>query len=429
MVLSLWLKITKNRQFFLMLNSKTISKLPIKFITWITAMVAVLIFAHTSNNNPQTIGKWIPAAKRILNFDAPLDNWYGPTAALLMAPFSFLSINKLFLITLFYFILGSVFYYKLVTVFLTDKKLNFIGLTFPFLNLYLFRLIDSSPDTVFEYFILTLLMWALIKRHYILFLVAGILLSELRSGYWLLTLVLAILIFLKNKDGKGKICLLVFPSLLTILLINLNLYGIFAPASEGARTAYFSNNKYAYLLESSYQIDHFFDGVNGPMQVYCKTDKQCNESLIKDIKSNLPETVFSIMNKIDTYFFSVQKVPRLPGWYELDSTNSRILIGESNVNWVTALASSAYFIYKSILHLSLIMILGLYLFYFRKKERNLITLNWLFMPWLIGAVPAVLFFAESRVWIVSELLLVPFILQTFQISKQNMQKRPHSIAL
>ncbi len=384
-------------------------------------MSVVLIFAHITNDNPQTIGKWIPAAKRILKFDAPLDNWYGPTAAVLMAPFSFLSLDKLFLVTFFYFILGSIFYYKLLEEFVTDKKLNFIGLSLPFLNLYFFRLIDSSPDTVFEFFLLTLLMWVVVKSKYILFVLIGIGLSELRSGYWLLTLCLAVILFSKSHNRRSGICLIVFPGLLTILIINFSLYGIFAPASEGARTAYFSNNKYAYLLESTYQIDHFFDGDNGPMRENCKTDLECKENLLIDLKSNKQETVLSLLNKFDTYFFSVQKVPRLPGWFEFDAKNSVIIVGNSNLAWSSTAASILYFIYKLILHISTLICIFILLFNFSKMERKKVKLQWLVLPWLIGSIPAVLFFAETRVWIVSELLLILFSLEIFQLYKKKLK--------
>lgn len=397
------------------MNLKKMSKIPIKLLTWLSAMTLILIFAHITNNNPQTIGKWIPSAKKLLNFDAPLDNWYGPTAAILMMPFSFLSTNYLFIVTLFYFIIGSFFYYKLVEEFLVNKYLNYIGLLIPFANLYLFRLIDSSPDTVFEFSLLTLLMWVVIKKKFILFVVVGIALAELRSGYWLLVLAMAILLVLRNRNRRSVISLIVFPSLLMILIINFFLYGIFAPASEGARTAYFSNNKYAYLLESTYQIDHFFDGDNGPMRTSCNDDEACRENLIIDLKNNKQETIFSLVNKFDTYFFSVQKVPRLPGWFELDAKNSVIKIGQSNMSWSVVAASFLYFVYKSILHISIIICIFVYIFNFSQKERKNVKLQWLVLPWLIGSIPAILFYAETRVWIVSELLLVPFILETFQV--------------
>jgi hypothetical protein len=199
------------------------------------------------------------------------------------------------------------------------------------------------------------------------------------------------------------------------------LYGIFAPASEGARTAYFSNNKYAYLLEPTYQIDHFFDGNNGPMREKCNTDLECKQKLLIDIKSNKQETILSVLNKFDTYFFSVQKVPRLPGWFELDAKNSVIKIGDSNLSWSSTAASILYFIYKLILHLSVVICIFILLFNFSKKERKKIKLRLLLLPWLIGSIPAVLFFAETRVWIVSELLLILFSLEIFQLYAKKLK--------
>jgi hypothetical protein len=257
-------------------------------------------------------------------------------------------------------------------------------------------------------------MWGVIKNKYLLFVIAGIALAELRSGYWILVLAISAILYLRNRTRKSLVSLIVFPALVIILFMNLILYGIFAPASEGARTAYFSNNKFAYLLESSYQIDHFFDGVNGPMQEFCKTDEQCNSYLLSDLKSYKKETIFSLMNKADSYFFSTQKVPRLPGWFELDTDNSSILIGNMRITWANTVASFLYFIFKSGLHIFFIFCSGVFLFIYTRSTRKKINLNWLVLPWLLGSIPAILFFAETRVWIISELLLVPFIIQVIE---------------
>jgi hypothetical protein len=150
------------------------------------------------------------------------------------------------------------------------------------------------------------------------------------------------------------------------------------------------------------------------MRTNCQNDLACKENLLIDVRNNKQETIFSLLNKFDTYFFSVQKVPRLPGWFELDTKSSVIKIGESNLSWNSTAASILYFFYKSILHISTVICIFLLIFNFSTRERKNIKLKLLALPWLIGSIPAVLFFAETRVWIVSELLLVPFLLETFQ---------------
>jgi hypothetical protein len=386
-------------------------------MVWFLLMNLFQVVAHRTNENPQTIGKWIPEAERLLNLNAPMSNWYGPTAAILMTPFTWLDSTQLFVATLIYFNLGLVFYFKIVVVFIPQVFIKYIALYLPFFNLYLFRLIDSSPDTVFEFFLLSGLMWFCINRNYPLILIFGILLAELRSGYWVLIILMTLIFVLFKKDRKRLILLFTFPVLLLILTLNFFIYGIFAPASEGARTAYFSNNQYAYLLESSYQIDHFFDGDNGPMKISCKTDDECQENTLKDLNDFRRESAMSFLNKIDTYFFSVQKVPRLPGWFELDIENSVIKIGETRLSWLTVFASSVYFVFKSMLHILVIGALFIY-FYSSKSHRKTITLSWLFLPWLAGSIPAILFFTETRVWIVSEIFLIPVVLQIIGINKK-----------
>lgn len=393
------------------------NKSNIRVIFWFLLMNFFQVIAHRSNENPQTIGKWIPEAERLLDFNAPLSNWYGPSAAILMTPFTWLDGTQLFVATLFYFNLGLIFYFKIVNIFIPQLVYKYIALYFPFLNVYFFRLIDSSPDTVFEFFLLSALMWFCVSRNYPLILISGVLLAELRSGYWILIILVSLIFVLFKKDRKRLILLFTFPILLMILTLNLFIYGIFAPASEGARTAYFSNNQYAYLLESSYQIDHFFDGDNGPMLASCKTDEECQDNTLRDLNDFRRESSMSFLNKIDTYFFSVQKVPRLPGWFELDIENSAIKIGETRLSWLTVFASTVYFIFKSSLHILVIGALFIYL-YSSKSHRKTFTLSWLFLPWLAGSIPAILFFAETRVWIVSEFLLIPVVLQIIEGSKK-----------
>ena len=113
------------------------------------------------------------------------------------------------------------------------------------------------------------------------------------------------------------------------------------------------------------------------------------------------------MQKIDSYFFPIQKVPNLPGQYELSEDEKSILIGEERLTWSLTIGYVIFALYRAIwmlLFASTLVWLGLLILSrgrFNRAEKYLL------LPYLAGVVPGILYYVETRFKICSELLAIP----------------------
>jgi hypothetical protein len=240
-------------------------------------------------------------------------------------------------------------------------------------------------------------------------------LAELRSGYWAVLILVSIYYLLRDKNrGRTKLkYLAAFPTLLLILSINQVVYGIFAPASEGGITSYYSNNKSSYLLDTSFQIDHFITNSKEGNQSFCLDTNKCPEEMLSEALAYPVNTGFSFLQKIDSYFFEAQKIPRLPGYFELKDKQEIIKIGPQNLTVMNLLASLFYFIYRATFLVVLASMLVNFLVRTKKDKARLLhnlDVAVLCVPWLGIAIPSILFFTETRVWVVSELMMFPLLM-------------------
>jgi hypothetical protein len=129
------------------------------------------------------------------------------------------------------------------------------------------------------------------------------------------------------------------------------------------------------------------------------------------------------MQKFESYFFGVQKVPHLPGEYVLDIKNKKIDIGDERLSWSLVIGNLVYEVYRSVLLLAGLTALGA-LIYLRRnnKERfKSFKLSYVLLaPWVFGIIPALLFYTETRFKVVTETLLFLFIISAWaKLSKRN----------
>ena len=134
------------------------------------------------------------------------------------------------------------------------------------------------------------------------------------------------------------------------------------------------------------------------------------------------------MQKIESYVFGIQKIPNLSGDYFLSTDGKSIIIAEPRLKWALIGGHVFYEIYRGLLLMFLFISLGVYLVikkssnYFENIRDNLAIFS---IPWLLGFIPAILFFSDTRYKVVSEVILVPFILLIFQsIAINNHKKSP-----
>ncbi len=383
-----------------------------------------LSIIHSMSDLPVSIGNWISKAEQIVSFEVPSDNFYGPGAAILLAPFLSMK-NHLFSVIMFYFILGTIAYWKIVSEIKGTFGQRVALMALP-LNVYLLWLINSSQDTVFEYCLLLWSVYFLTKKKYLSFSICTYLLSLTRAGYWTFFVGTAILLIFLDFIKKNRIQpkkAIAIPLLIFTSLFNYANFGSPSPALEGGVTAYFSYTKYHYLALPKMDMDIFLSGPKGVFtsdfginNKNYENDAQANSEYLKaaidSANENKKETLLGWMQKIDSYIFDVQKVPHLPGRYVLDAKSQLIKIEDERLTWPLVLGNFSFFLYRMILVTAGSLALGMILLR-RIEHRNIdnfTSKNWtLMLPYLFGIFPGVLFYTETRFKIVSELILVPLI--------------------
>ena len=227
------------------------------------------------------------------------------------------------------------------------------------------------------------------------------------------------------KRRKLKILrYLSIPLLVLTSTTNFLLYASPSPALEGGITAYFSHSKYLYLSLPKMDIDVFLSGKNGifseengpkiPVDASeAESNSAFQEAAISSLLDNPKENILATMQKFESYFFGVQKVPNLPGEYVLDIKNKKIDIGDERLRWSLIIGNLTYEIYRSLLLLSGLTALGalIYMRRFSKAVYNRIKFPFeMLAPWIFGIVPALLLYTETRFKVVSETLLFLFII-------------------
>ncbi len=395
------------------------------FIPYIVVLVSELAVIHMTSDLPVAIGNWIIKAEQIASFQIPESNFYGPGAALLLVPFLWLK-ESLFIVVQIYFVIGAIGYWK-ITNFIDNEFMRNIARAALPLNFYLIWLVHSSQDTVFEFMLLTWSAFFLVKKRYFHFTFVTYLLCQTRAGYWTFFLGTAVLLicidyFKKRKFSARKA--LALPLLFCTSIFNLTTYGSPTPALESGMAIYFSYSKYHHLALPKMDMDVFLSGPRGiftdpilPKSMDDLTPVEQNrvyrDAGLQSALENKKQTILGWMQKVDSYYFDVQKIPHLPGSYVLDINSKTISIENERLTWPLVFGHFLYFVSR-ILLLSLgVMSIGVFLALsiLKRANKSLLPAQWpLVLPYLFGIIPGVLIYTETRFKIVSELLLVPLII-------------------
>jgi hypothetical protein len=406
-------------------------RINIPLIFYVLVLCTELVVINAVSDLPTSLSNWLSKSREIAGLGIPEDNFYGPGAAILLVPFTLIP-DKLFLANLFYFGLGTIAFWK-ISMLIPNTKLKYVSALALPLNFYLIWLVNSSQDTVFEFFLLSWSIYFLIKRRYLLFAGFAFLLCETRAGYWVFFLVTSIVIFCVDKLKRKPLVwkkIVAVPLLIFTSIFNFTNYESPSPALEGGVTLYFSYTKYHYLSLPKMDMDVFLSGPKGPFSESFtpnipedSTPAEVNtiygKAGIRSALENPKETTLGWMQKFDSYFFDVQKIPHLPGAYVFDQEKMVIEIQNERLTWPLVLGNLLYMVWRSFLVLFGLIGLGLVLAsnYFKMSSSKLSLKLWpLALPYLIGFVPGILIYTETRFKIVSEMLLVPLIVEIFAIT-------------
>lgn len=379
---------------------------------------------------PISVGNWQGKSRELLGMSFPTSNFYGPGGAILILPFLWSGPNYIVPV-LFYFIIGCIGFFVLSRK-IENKLIRLISLVLIPANPYLIWLCYSSQDTVFEFALLTWSMYFLQRKNWVSYTLVTFLLAQTRAGYWTLFLGLGLVFLFGDLLHKHKLNwqrYLAMPLLVITLGSNWILYNSPSPALEGGITAYFSYSKYQYLSLPKMDMDVFLSGDKGifsdgygPEIPLGASEAEANEifqkAAIDSALANPKETLLALMQKFENYFVGVQKVPHLPGAYVLNQDSKSIEIGDERLRWSLILGNLLYEFYRTSLLLFGLLGLGGLLFAKRigvVETFSQLRLKILAAPWILGVIPALLFYTETRFKVVSETLLFLFILEIWSV--------------
>lgn len=396
----------------------------------------VIFAVNLISDLPVYVGNWEQKASLIASFQNPKDNFYPPGGAIMLIPF--LGLKPHFEIAVFfYFTCSSIIYYMICSSLIKNKFYFYVALTSFTFNPYLLWLVNSSQDIVFELFLLLSGFALTISKKYILALFPIYLLCLTRPQYWPCFLLLPIAIRflgLKNKNEvklAKKMVIIPFLFLLATLSINQLVFKSAAIAGESGLTAHFGHNKNWYLSMPKFDTDVFLSTggnmdankvLEGSSKFGFINDLELRAALVSVIEN--PKSLFlNTLQKVDTYFFAVQKNPQLSGEFFLAPDQKSIVLGTNRESWTLLIGSALYFVYRALLLIFTIASITILVINptIRKKLQNHPVVIFC-IPYLTGSVAAIIFSTETRLKIVSELLLVPLVLYVFDLLKINSQQ-------
>jgi len=290
-------------------------------------------------------------------------------------------------------------------------------------NTYLTWLCLTSADQVIELLTLLLFGYNASKGRFKLTLIFGFLLCFTRPAYWFAYLIIIYLIgkqVSKREDIWGKI-LKKFAAiwvLLAVLSFNQIVFNTPNLSSSSSDTFFFAQQKFHYLSLPKFDMDVFLqngkstkpdDVITGSSKFSFINNIKIRAALIS-IRENPQRFVFAEIQKLDSYFFIIQKVPNLPGQYELSANEDSINIRNERLTWSLTIGHLIFALYRAVwmfLFAATIVWLGLLVL-----SRNRFTgpEKFLLLPYTLGVLPLLIFYVETRFKICSELLATPLLL-------------------
>jgi len=381
------------------------------------ACTFVALIASRFLDLPPLIGNWENKAWSILNFNLT-DNYYPPGAALALIPFLW-SGPDFWPALYFYYGLSAMVYFEICKV-VPNKRFRMVALLALPANTYLTWLCLTSADQVIE--LLTLLLFGLfvIRKRFSLALFFGFMLCFTRPAYWVGFILIIFLLAREKKSSESKPRNYLRQGaaiwvLFAVLAFNKVVFGSTNLSTSSSDTIYFSHQKFHYLSLPKFDMDVLLK--NGPSTDPAVVANSSDRlTFIEDYKvraafisilDNPQRFIFAQMQKIDSYFFPIQKIPNLPGQYELSKDEKSILIGDERLTWSLTIGYVIFALYRAIwmlLFAGTLVWLGLLIFSrgnFNRAEKYLL------LPYLAGIVPGFFYYVETRFKICAELLAIP----------------------
>jgi hypothetical protein len=396
--------------------------------SYVLICLALMLLASSFLDLPPLIGNWENKAWSIINLELR-DNYYPPGAAIALIPFLWAG-PEFWPAIYFYYSLSAGVYFKLCQ-FVTSNKLRLIALIALPANSYLTWLCLTSADQVIELLTLLLFGYSAAKSRFKSALFFGFLLCFTRPAYWVGYLIIIYLMGKQRSREDRRTKQLVQKSaavwvLLGVLSFNQIVFGSSNLSTSSSDTIFFSHQKYHYLSLPKFDMDVFLKNgqstnpgsvVNNTNKLEFIEDPKTRGALVS-ILDNPQRFVFAEIQKLDSYFFPIQKVPNLPGQYELSSDEKSIIIGDERLTWSLTIGHLVFAIYRAFWMLLLACTLSWFALLLFSRTRFSGPEKYLLIPFVAGVIPGLLYYVETRFKICAELLAVPLHLIALQNLKQ-----------
>ena len=396
--------------------------------SYVLICFAIMLLASSFLDLPPLIGNWENKAWSIINLELS-DNYYPPGAAIALIPFLWAG-PEFWPAIYFYYSLSAGVYFKLCQ-FVTSNKLRLIALIALPANSYLTWLCLTSADQVIELLTLLLFGYNAAKSRFKLTLFFGFLLCFTRPAYWIGYLIIIYLMGKQRSREDRRTKQIVQKSaavwvLLGVLSFNQIVFGSSNLSTSSSDTIFFSHQKYHYLSLPKFDMDVFLKNgqSTNPGSVVKNTNKlefiedPKTRGALVSILDNPQRFVFAEIQKLDSYFFPIQKVPNLPGQYELSSDEKSIIIGDERLTWSLTIGHLVFAIYRAFWMLLLACTLTWLALLLFSRTRFSGPEKYLLIPFMAGVIPGLLYYVETRFKICAELLAVPLHLIALQNLKQ-----------
>ena len=396
--------------------------------SYVLICFAIMLLASSFLDLPPLIGNWENKAWSIINLELS-DNYYPPGAAIALIPFLWAG-PEFWPAIYFYYSLSAGVYFKLCQ-FVTSNKLRLIALIALPANSYLTWLCLTSADQVIELLTLLLFGYNAAKSRFKLALFFGFLLCFTRPAYWIGYLIIIYLMGKQRSREDRRTKQIVQKSaavwvLLGVLSFNQIVFGSSNLSTSSSDTIFFSHQKYHYLSLPKFDMDVFLKNgqSTNPGRVVKNTNKlefiedPKTRGALVSILDNPQRFVFAEIQKLDSYFFPIQKVPNLPGQYELSSDEKSIIIGDERLTWSLTIGHLVFAIYRAFWMLLLACTLTWLALLLFSRTRFSGPEKYLLIPFMAGVIPGLLYYVETRFKICAELLAVPLHLIALQNLKQ-----------
>jgi hypothetical protein len=314
---------------------------------WLWWIFNSLYFLGFYKINHLTIGLTANISDSWFNLEMPSSNWrsYGPS--LVLAPFTKIP-GGLFIALSLFWVIGMFFYEKLSISLLKGKWLQVALWTLPF-NTYLFWSMKSQQEFVLEWAFLLGVIYFFVKSRTNYFLLFLVLTCFMRPG----NIILAC--FLVGLLKMSRIKKMIFPLfLVTWLGINFLHYGSFSPALQSGETLSFGWNK-GYLItlpladiDAAYSRNQVLKDQRITSDVTeVEINKYFTENAFTFIKENPAEVIAIATSKIDSWFFSILRVPNLNNQFSTSADGRTIIMDGTSFSLPNTAGSFVFALWRA----------------------------------------------------------------------------------